>query len=114
MNASVSNTPLSFGSRLRSIQIDPRYLSSALITLILVLGQQYVGILHGLEQLLTSIAVCFVTELTLGRMLLGRWVNPASAYISGISQGILVRSLSVAGAGQGYAYHLGNGRQCLR
>ena len=73
--------------------IDPRYLSSGLITLILVLGQMYVGFLHDLSQLFTAIAVALLAELTLGRLLTGKWLNPASAYITGISCGILLRSL---------------------
>ena len=74
-------------------QIDPRYLSSGLITLILVFGQMYVGFLHDLSQLFTAIAAALVAELALGRLLTGRWLNPASAYITGISCGILLRSL---------------------
>lgn len=76
-------------------QIDPRYLSSGLITLILVFGQIYVGFLHDLSQLFTAIGVALVAELALGRLLAGRWINPASAYITGISCGILLRSLSL-------------------
>lgn len=76
-------------------QIDPRYLSSGLITLILVFGQLYVGFLHDLSQLFTAIIVALAAELALGRLLTGRWINPASAYITGISCGILLRSLSL-------------------
>ena len=76
-------------------QIDPRYLSSGLITLILVFGQLYVGFLHDLSQLFTAIAVALAAEMALGRLLTGRWLNPASAYITGISCGILLRSLSL-------------------
>lgn len=76
-------------------QIDPRYLSSGLITLILVFGQIYVGFLHDLSQLFTAIAVALAAELALGRLLTGSWLNPASAYITGISCGILLRSLSL-------------------
>ena len=76
-------------------QIDPRYLSSGLITLILVFGQLYVGFLHDLSQLFTTIAVALAAELALGRLLTGRWLNPTSAYITGISCGILLRSLSL-------------------
>lgn len=75
------------------LQIDPRYLSSGLISLILVFGQMYVGFLHGLSQLFTAIAVALAAELALGRLLTGSWLNPASAYITGISCGILLRSL---------------------
>lgn len=77
------------------LQIDPRYLSSGLITLILVFGQLYVGFLHDLSQLFTAIVVALAAELVLGRLLTGRWLNPASAYITGISCGILLRSLSL-------------------
>ncbi len=76
-------------------QIDPRYLSSGLITLILVFGQMYVGFLHDLSQLFTAIIAALAAELALGRLLTGRWLNPASAYITGISCGILLRSLSL-------------------
>ena len=75
------------------LHIDPRYLSSGLITLILVFGQLYVGFLHDLAQLFTAIAVALAAELALGRLLTGKWFNPASAYITGISCGILLRSL---------------------
>jgi Na+-translocating ferredoxin:NAD+ oxidoreductase RnfD subunit len=78
-----------------ALQIDPRYLSSGLITLILILGQIYVGLLHGLGQLFTSIGACIAVELTLSRLLLGKWTNPASAYITGISCGIILRSLAL-------------------
>ena len=77
------------------LRIDPRYLSSGLITLILVFGQVYVGFLHDLSQLFTAIAVALAAELALGRLLTGKWLNPASAYITGISCGILLRSLSL-------------------
>ncbi len=95
--AAVVETPGSPGPPGRSngagFHIDPRYLSSGLITLILVLGQMYVGFLHDLSQLFTAIAVALLAELTLGRLLTGKWLNPASAYITGISCGILLRSL---------------------
>ena len=77
------------------LRIDPRYLSSGLITLILVFGQVYVGFLHDLSQLFTAIIVALAAELALGRLLTGKWLNPASAYITGISCGILLRSLSL-------------------
>lgn len=75
------------------LRIDPRYLSSGLITLILVIGQFYVGFLHDLSQLCTAISVALLVELVLGRLLTGRWLNPVSAYITGISCAILLRSL---------------------
>ena len=53
------------------------------------------GFLHDLSQLFTAIAVALTAEMALGRLLTGRWLNPASAYITGISCGILLRSLSL-------------------
>ena len=88
-----SSPPIAVSSREVRFKIDPRYLSSALITIILVCGQFYMGFLHSLLQLLISVSVALVAELVLGRLLIKKWVNPASAYISGISCGILLRSL---------------------
>jgi Na+-translocating ferredoxin:NAD+ oxidoreductase RnfD subunit len=41
---------------------------------------------------LLAIVTAIVTELVLGRIFFGNWLNLASAYITGISVGILVRS----------------------
>jgi Na+-translocating ferredoxin:NAD+ oxidoreductase RnfD subunit len=41
---------------------------------------------------LLAIVTSIVTEIVLSRMLLGKWPHPASAYITGISVGILIRS----------------------
>src|SRR5207244_10760552 len=42
----------------------------------------------------TGLGICWaiVVELILGRVFFGKWLNLASAYITGISVGILVRS----------------------
>lgn len=93
MSEPIAPASLPFVTRIRTAKIDPRYLSSGLITVILILSQHYMGILHGLDQLFTAILVSVATELALSRLLLGRWLNPASAYITGISVGILTRSL---------------------
>ncbi|HVS36159.1 MAG TPA: hypothetical protein VMS17_11310 [Gemmataceae bacterium] len=39
-----------------------------------------------------TIAVAIGTELVLGRLAYGKWINPASAYVSGISAGILLKT----------------------
>jgi len=41
---------------------------------------------------LLAIVLAIITELVLGRIFFGKWLNLASAYITGISVGILVRS----------------------
>jgi hypothetical protein len=75
-------------------RIDPRYYSSALITIVLISAQLTLGVLEGLDRLALSIGTCVLTELVLSRLLLDRWPNLASSHISGISVGILVRSLA--------------------
>ncbi len=74
------------------LSLDNRYVPPAFITLILLAGQLSYGILESYERTLLAIATAIVTELVLGRIFLGKWLNVASAYITGISVGILVRS----------------------
>jgi enediyne biosynthesis protein E5 len=72
--------------------LDSRYLAPVFITCILLGGQLTFGILESYKKTLLAIAVSILTELILGRALLGIWPHPASAYITGISVGILIRS----------------------
>jgi len=80
--------------RAARFQIDQRYLAPILVTLILAAGQLSSGILLGYRQLLIAIGASILTEVALARLWYGRFPNVASAYISGISIGILVRSLA--------------------
>lgn len=72
-------------------QVDPRYLVSFLITLVLVMGEARYGILGGYDRLATSLGVCVATELLLSRLIRGRFASPQSAYISGISLALLLK-----------------------
>jgi len=74
------------------ISLDNRYVAPIFITCILLAGHLSFGILESYQKTLLAIAVGIGTELLLGRIFLHKWVHPASAYISGISVGILVRS----------------------
>jgi enediyne biosynthesis protein E5 len=76
----------------RLVTIDNRYLPPILITSILVGANLSFGILEGWERTALSIVVAIGTEIVLGRITYGKWPHPASAYISGISAGILIRS----------------------
>ncbi len=69
-----------------------RYLAPVFITIILITGHFSFGILEGFIPILTAISVSILTELVLGRVIHGEWKNPSSAYITGISVGILIRS----------------------
>jgi Na+-translocating ferredoxin:NAD+ oxidoreductase RnfD subunit len=72
--------------------IDNRYLPPLLITCILIGAHFSFGILEAYRQTAVAIVTAIATELVLGRATYGKWPHPASAYISGISVGILVRS----------------------
>jgi hypothetical protein len=74
------------------LTLENRFLPPILITCILLSAHLSFGILEGWERTALSIATAIGTEIVLGRVTYGAWVNPASAYISGISAGILIRS----------------------
>src|SRR5689334_19256017 len=63
-----------------------------LITSILIAGQISSGLLESFTRTLLAIVVAMLFELALGRMSYGKFPNLASAYITGISVGILIRS----------------------
>jgi Na+-translocating ferredoxin:NAD+ oxidoreductase RnfD subunit len=62
------------------------------ITLILLVGHLSFGILESYQKTVLAIAASIATELILSRLFFGKWPNLASAYITGISVGILIRS----------------------
>src|SRR5262250_2943608 len=74
------------------VNLDNRYLAPALITGILLAGHLSFGILESYQKTLLAIITSIAVELILGRIFLNKWLHPASAYITGISVGILVRS----------------------
>jgi Na+-transporting NADH:ubiquinone oxidoreductase subunit NqrB len=71
---------------------ENRYLAPAFITCILLAGHLSFGILESYQKTGLAIVAALLTELALGRAFSGKWPNLASAYITGISVGILVRS----------------------
>jgi hypothetical protein len=76
----------------RRARFDKRYLAPALITAVLVAGQISFGFLESWSRTLLAIATAMAVELVIVRLLYRTWPHLASAYISGISVGILVRS----------------------
>ena len=68
------------------------YLPPIFITLILLIGNLSFGILESYSKTLLAIVTAITFELVLGRIFLHKWPHPASAYITGISVGILLRS----------------------
>jgi len=76
----------------RKFRLDNRYIAPLFITFILLVGHLSYGILESYWQTGLAIITAIVAELILGRIFFGKWLNLASAYITGISVGILVRS----------------------
>jgi enediyne biosynthesis protein E5 len=82
--------------RRRSIlKVDNRYLAPALITVILLVGHLSFGILESYEKTALAIVVSVFFEIALSRIIYGTWPHLASAYITGISVGILLRSPAI-------------------
>ena len=73
-------------------QFDKRYLAPILVTVVLVVGQVAFGFLESWSRTFLAIATALGLELILGRVFFGKWPHLASAYVSGISVGMLVRS----------------------
>jgi enediyne biosynthesis protein E5 len=72
--------------------IDSRFIAPILITLILLGGQFSFGILESFLQTAIAILTAIIFEIALSKLTQGKFPHLASAYISGISVGILVRS----------------------
>lgn len=82
----------SVATKLKGITYPHKYTPPLLITGILLAAHLSFGILGSYPQLITAIAASFFTELLLHRLILGKWRDLSSAYITGISVGILIRS----------------------
>ena len=76
----------------RFFSLENRYLPPMLITMILLIGQLSYGILESWSRTFLAIGAAMALEFVLGRLVTGQWPNLASAYITGISVGILSRS----------------------
>jgi enediyne biosynthesis protein E5 len=84
--------PVSASPWKRWFSLENRYLAPIFITCILLAGHLSFGILESYKKTVLAIVVAIATEMILGRIFFHKWLHPASAYISGISVGILVRS----------------------
>jgi len=72
--------------------LESRFLPPIFITCILISAQLSFGILEGYTRTGVAIVTAIAAELAMGRITYKKWPHPASAYITGISVGILVRS----------------------
>jgi hypothetical protein len=71
---------------------ENRYLPPLFITLILLVGQVSFGLLESFSRTLLAIGTAMAFEIVLARLTYHKWPVLASAYITGISVGILIRS----------------------
>lgn len=76
----------------RWLSLDNRFVPPIFISLILLAGHLSYGILESYSKTLLAISISIAMELLLGRIFLNKWPHLASAYITGISVGILIRS----------------------
>jgi len=74
------------------ISVPKQYFAPLLITGILLAAHISFGILDSYQKLFTAIIIAVLTETVLHRAVTGKYRNLSSAYVSGISAGILVRS----------------------
>ena len=85
-------TPPAARKRAPLFSLDNRYIAPLFITCILLVGHLSFGILESYKKTVLAILVSIAAEMALAQIFYRRWPHPASAYISGISVGILVRS----------------------
>ncbi len=75
-----------------AIPLETRLLPPIFITCILVAAHLSFGILEGYTRTGLAIVTAIAAEGVISRLAYRRWPDPASAYITGISVGILTRS----------------------
>jgi Na+-translocating ferredoxin:NAD+ oxidoreductase RnfD subunit len=76
----------------RFFSVENRYLPPIFITLILLVGNLSFGLLESFSRTALAIATAMLFEIGLSLLVYRKLPNLASAYISGISVGILLRS----------------------
>jgi Na+-transporting NADH:ubiquinone oxidoreductase subunit NqrB len=90
--APAADARTTMGNARSAPRFDRRYLAPMLITLVLVAGQLSFGVLESWSRTAIAIVTSILAEMLLGRVFVGVWPHLASAYVTGISVGILVRS----------------------
>lgn len=74
-------------------KFDQRYVAPMFISTVLIIAHLTVGVLESPWKTGLAIVASILTEAILGRIFYGKVPHLASAYVSGISVGILVRSM---------------------
>jgi Na+-translocating ferredoxin:NAD+ oxidoreductase RnfD subunit len=78
--------------RPKRFAIDQRFIAPILITCILFVGEMKFHFLEDYRKTLLAIACSILTEILCGKLITGKIPHLASAYVTGISAGILIRS----------------------
>jgi hypothetical protein len=73
-------------------RIDPRYLAPIFVTIILLAAHFSAGVLESPAKMALAVGTAILLEMVLGRLMFGRIPHLASAYVSGNSVAILMRS----------------------
>jgi Na+-translocating ferredoxin:NAD+ oxidoreductase RnfD subunit len=97
LSTSISQTPpvAVEQQQRRRFRFDNRFLAPVLITCILLGAQLSFGFLESYTKTALAITTAIALELVLSKLFTGKWPHLASAYISGISVGILIRSPAI-------------------
>lgn len=90
MSTQTSTPSVGLSARIAALT-SPKNLMTALITVILVLGEWRYGVVGGYEKLVLTLGTCVAVEVLLGWFLVRRVPPLQSAYISGISLTLLLR-----------------------
>src|SRR6266478_9012793 len=86
------NVSVADKKKVRWLSFDNRFLPPVFITCILLAGHLSFGMLESYQKTALAIVAAIITEMVLSRIFVGKWPHLASAYITGISVGILIRS----------------------
>lgn len=76
----------------RRFRINPQYIAPILVTCVLLGANFYYQNLESPWKTALAIVSAMAAEVVLGRLFYGKWPSLASAYVTGISVGILIRS----------------------
>src|SRR6266446_5412046 len=86
------NVSVADRKKVRWLSFDNRFLPPVFITCILLAGHLSFGMLESYQKTALAIVAAIITEIILSKIFVGKWPHLASAYITGISVGILIRS----------------------
>lgn len=84
--------PTLVSQQARRMIFDPRYIAPILISCVLLGANYSAAVLEDWRKTALAIIVAMVAEMVLSRLVFHKWPHLASAYVTGISVGILVRS----------------------